>query len=624
MEQIYRKNISVLKKNYPEIAEEIEKIKIPENFIFIETKTGKKTLQIKINKKESILLHSRYDPVKESENIINRFIQQNYDVLIIGGFGLGFLCKAALRTKNVKHILIIEKDIQIFKSALIANDISEIIKNPQVKFLFEKNDEIPGLSDYLLNIVTKKVFTLIHNPSAKIYPEFYLNLKNIIDSYLQRKNINIATLSRFQNLWVRNIFKNYKLFLEHKGIIHFFDKYKNVPVLIISAGPSLGENIELIKKNQNKFIIISVDSCFQTLIKNDIIPDFVITVDPQYINYKYFEYNKNFTPILVSEPSTFPLILQNYQGEILFFSSVFPFVKWLENFTEKKGEIDMGGSVSTTAFDFGNKIGGNPLILIGQDLAFIKEKTHTKGSYVEKYWTIRYSKFNTILNGIHRYVHNNLFIKIKSNNGTMVNTDRRLMIFLAWFENKIKSLPQDIEVINTSIDGAKIEGMKVERFEKILNKFSFPDIQDIKNQLKRFDSKIEKKKLTERLKNFSEKARIVKERIYQLLPSIQKAIEQSEELYDCIKKQRKEKIDGILKSLDKIDKDINNHSDVTKFLSLLIQDRIHTIIEEYEDDLTDEERNNNDLKIARKSILLYKGIKESINTFEKFFSLWKI
>lgn len=622
MEQIYKTNISALKKYYPEIAEKIEDIKIPDSFSFIQTKTGKKSLQIKLNENESILLHSKYDPEKESENIINRFIKQEYDVLILGGFGLGFLCQVALKNKNIKNIIVIEKDLRIFKAALIANDVSDIIESDRIKILFEIDNEIPELSEHLLKIVTKKVFTLIHNPSAKIYPDFYFNLKNIIDSYLQRKNINIATLSRFQHLWVRNIFKNYRLFLEHKGIIHFFDRYKNLPVLVISAGPSLSDYIELIEKHQNRFIIVSVDSCFQVLVKNNIIPDFVITVDPQYINYKYFEYNQNFKPVLICEPSTFPLILKNYRGEIVFFSSVFPFVKWLENFTEKKGEIDMGGSVSTTAFDFAYKIGGNPLILVGQDLAFIKEKSHTRGSYVEKYWAVRYSKFNTSLNGVYKYIHNNLFIRIKSNNGSMVDTDKRLMVFHTWFENKMRNMPGNVEVINTSVEGAKIERMRVLSFDKVLAQFEFKDLSKIKEEIKTFDSKIEESKVEKSMKDFVEKACKVKQRIYQLLPLIQKAIEYSEELYECIKKHRKEKIQGILSSLDKIDKEINTHSDVTRFLSLLIQDKIHTILEEYEDYLTEEEKNNNDLKIAKRSILLYKGIKDSIEIFKKFFGLW--
>ncbi len=624
MNEIYKKNLLALQKFYPEIYKRVEKTEIPENISLIKAKSGQTTAQIRLDNDETILLHSKYDPIKESENILKRFITQDYDVLILGGFGLGFLCHAALEYSNFKigNIVIIEKDIKIFKSALMANDITDIIKNPRVKILIEEDGEIKNLSDYLLNIATKKVFTLLHIPSRKIYLQFYSNLKGIIDSYLQRKNINIATLSRFQNLWVRNIFKNYRLFLERKGISHFFNQFRDLPVIVISAGPSLSDNIELLRENQKRFIIISVDSSFQVLVNNSIYPDFVVTVDPQYINYKYFEYNNEYSPVLISEPSTFPLILTSYKGNILFFSSVFPFVKWLEKFTEQKGEIDMGGSVSTTAFDFAYKIGGNPIILVGQDLAFIKNKTHTKGSFVEKYWAMRYSKFNTMHNGVYKYIHNNLFIKVKSNDNKLVDTDKRLLVFHAWFENKIKNLPDGVRVINTSLSGAKLGDVEVKNLQTILSEEKFDNIENIKNKIKKFNSKIKKVEYIKNIKVFKDEYKLLKQTIYRISPIVDEAVVLSEDMYNSIKRNKKERLFSIVKSLDKIDKKINSFSKVTMFLSLLIQDRIYTILEEYENNLTDEEIKNNELKVAKRNIFLYNGIKESLETFKRFLQMW--
>ena len=623
---IFKNNITVLQKYNPELYKRIKGLKLPENFFIQETRTDNCfTLSIKRGDGASFLLHSKYNPLNEAKTIIDRFIDDYYDIIFIGGIGCGYLPLYLLENKkeNFGNIVVIEKDINIFLGAMYCINLEPLLKDNRVSVLFEQDGDIPELNDILLNNISKKTYTLIHSASYKMYPEFYDNLKNLIDSYLSRKNINIATLSRFQNLWIKNIFKNKNLFISHRGINELKNKLEGKPALVISAGPSLAENLDLIRENQDKFVIITVDSAFQVLSKNNIKSDFVVTVDPQFINYKYFEYNSNFESIMIAEPSTFPLILSKYKGKILFFSSVFPYVKWLERYSGEKGEIDMGGSVSTTAFDFAYRFNMEPIIMIGQDLAFIKNRTHTKGSYVEKYWALRYSKYNTSLNGVYKYIHNNLFIKIKSNTGGMVETDKRLMIFLVWFNNKLKNLKgSKIRVYNTSLQGAYINNTIVKPFKDILkhNKFKIIEknfnINDVihNDDLKNIVSQIYYKENTEISKNLKT-----------LKNKIKTAVSLSERLYELIKyNKRTQEVNDILTRLDKIDGYINNNSEITDFLSTVIQDVIYTVLEEYETELTEEEKNNNDLKVARRSVLLYNGILKSIELYSKLFQIYPV
>ena len=46
----------------------------------------------------------------------------------------------------------------------------------------------------------------------------------------------------------------YKILLFNK-LKNDFNFFKNIPILYLAAGPSLDENIDWIKKNQNKFCI---------------------------------------------------------------------------------------------------------------------------------------------------------------------------------------------------------------------------------------------------------------------------------------------------------------------------------------------------------------------------------
>ncbi|MCX6075295.1 MAG: DUF115 domain-containing protein [Campylobacterales bacterium] len=57
---------------------------------------------------------------------------------------------------------------------------------------------------------------------------------------------------------------------------------KNKPVLLLGAGPSLGRNIDWVKKNQDKFIIISISTILYELEKHNIKPDIITHIHGDY------------------------------------------------------------------------------------------------------------------------------------------------------------------------------------------------------------------------------------------------------------------------------------------------------------------------------------------------------
>ena len=130
--EIFERNITILQNKSPQLVERLYKIKkIDEKkYKLIQTKNDLWTLEIEINQ-QSYLLHSKYDPEKESNALIERLIQDNYDVIFIGGFGLGYFIKSlfSLKNNNFSKLLIIEKDLNILKLALEIFDFSNILQD---------------------------------------------------------------------------------------------------------------------------------------------------------------------------------------------------------------------------------------------------------------------------------------------------------------------------------------------------------------------------------------------------------------------------------------------------------------------------------------------------------------
>lgn len=598
---IYEKNLECIRNNEPLLYEEIIKEKDFNDIEFEQIEQNLYTAYITSNDKK-LYLCSRIDPINEAESIIKNTIkEQKFDLICLAGFGLGYLPHSLLNyTDDSTKILIIEKSIGLFKKVISKIDISEFLNSNRVLLIF--GNEIENTSEILKYVPTKKVFTIIHRPSSSIFPDYYFKLNKIISSYIQRKSINIATLARFQKLWIYNIIKNTNSFINYPGIINFFNCCKDVPVIVVGAGPSMNKTMPLLKKVKNNLIIIAVDSIYKNLIKNDIIPDFVVSVDPQLLNGYNFSYLKKGSTILITEPSVSTFTLRNYKGPAVFCSSVFPLVKWIEGFYKKKGELDMGGSVSTTAFDLACKLGGNPVILVGQDLSFNGIESHIKGSLQEQYKLRRSDKFNSFSRMSYMHVRTKLSTYTKGNYIEKVLTDKRLLMFLWWFEQKIKTI--NIKCINATASGAHIEGTELLSFNDVIEKYRKNDLSDLKNSIKNKMGELEIKKQS----GNTEFINAVNDIISQLNLVKKKsgdALNISIEINEIIEKKKSKNFSNMLVKLDAIDKIITENSNTSQFISLAIQDVIHNIMEGYDID------ENDDASSIKRSIVLYGAIKKS-------------
>src|SRR2546423_499325 len=67
--------------------------------------------------------HSCYDPVREAEKFVTTFPIQQADVVMVFGWGLGYLANALLpRLKQSARVIVFEPDDELFKLSQRPND----------------------------------------------------------------------------------------------------------------------------------------------------------------------------------------------------------------------------------------------------------------------------------------------------------------------------------------------------------------------------------------------------------------------------------------------------------------------------------------------------------------------
>ncbi len=564
-------------------------------------KNGESTLKIAGN-----YIHSRYDPVKEGERLADHIMENSYeiDVVILYGGGLGYMAKPLFdkliknnKSLNPPNILYIEKDIKLFCTALTVTDFSEMAANPNFKIFLDAEKEMIG--SFIQGIPTQKVRYFYYRPVFKLNESYFMELQNHINYVLDRKDMNNATFSRFQKLWTKNLINNLSGYIKSSNLKSLADINKGGNAFVIAGGPTLEKSVDFIKKNENDAIIITVDTSYKFLIKNGIKPDIIVTIDPQYWNYKYLENCDLGDTIIVTDPSTYYKIFTLTDPINIFTpNSIFPMTDYFYPHKDK-GLLSAGGSVSTGAFDTARIIGSRSIYLFGLDLSYPERKTHFKGAFFENNFLKISNYFVPAEFHAYKYLTHASLIKCRSTDNGTVFSDPKMFIFKKWFDREIPCT--DAKVFQPDFKGAKLEGTEIVNIENVtLDKTT--DKSTFKNKVKQAQIK----------NNFN---------IPELRKKIDDFIKYAEQTSNfCGKINRLIDSDGNIKNKDKpLVQDIENElfsdphrSAVTNIISLGNQDIILRIKENIKYD------ENEEKSIAIKTKLLHGGLEESAHYYIKY------
>ncbi len=108
-----------------------------------------------------------------------------------------------------------------------------------------------------------------------------------------------------------------------------------------------------------------------------------------------------------------------------------------------------GGSVATTALDVAIRMGGNPIIFVGQDLGFTDNKSHSSKTYSRRIFESQ---------GLR---------EVEDIYGNTIQTSKNLYIYLRWIKNRI-SEENNMEFIDATEGGARIRGTKIMKLRDIV------------------------------------------------------------------------------------------------------------------------------------------------------------
>ncbi|MDI6792262.1 MAG: DUF115 domain-containing protein [bacterium] len=486
--QLYENNLKLLSRIEPALAREVENIRPSGGIEVVTTQKGLPTVKIGTN-----FLHSRYDPLKEAARFTRAFDLSSASLVAVFGLGLGYhVLKIIKHLKPGQNLLILEKDIGILKTALQLIDLTEILQFEGLKLivtpdLTEVKDEI---SCWLDITQLTNILTIEHPPSVLLDAPYYRQAGEILYALTSEKLRDTLTRMVLENLWMENILKNITTIVSCPGVSPLFGAFEDIPIFIISAGPSLGKNMVELKAAKGKGLLIAVDTALKPLLARGVIPDWVISIDAQPESFKDFEGVAREDIVLIADCIAYPEVIKNFKGPIMTSSTakaegkeregltfvVNPLVKWLEDRIGSRGHLQSGGSVATSAFDLARLLGGNPIIFVGQDLAYTGERMYVDGvAYVEERIKEHRGRLDEATlkeeyaEEIFRKRRKNL-VNVPAIGGGEVLTDRMtLYAYLKWLEEGIPKVKA--KCIDATEGGALIRGTEVMPLKEVIDQY---------------------------------------------------------------------------------------------------------------------------------------------------------
>ena len=586
----YKNNLDTLTKQFPNFKAYTPELTLENSdFIISKSKSGLPTAKVK-----GKFIHSNREPAREAERLVKSELPDKISSCVIEGFGLGYFIEAIMQLRPELPLVIVEPSEERFFKSLEIRDFTKIFTSPQVNLLLGQRSEY--IREILPGLPRGNIQIFKHRALYELDREYYLEVDRYIQHFLSRKAVNSATLKKFGKLWVRNLINNLNYLPEAGDVGDLISTYKDYPVLLLAAGPSLDRILPLLPDLYKRFVIVAVDTSAGVLINAGYNPDFTVIVDPQYWNTRHLDRVDLSKTILISESSTHPGIFRKNHEKLFYCGSIFPLGVFIEKYAGSKKKLAAGGSVATTAWDFCRLISRGELYSGGLDLGFPEYKTHFHGSFFEEKVHTETSRIKPSEDFGYQYLLSGDSFKSPNNTGSTTLTDQRLSIYIHWFEEQIE-VNKIKKIWNLSALGIKIKGMDYKELDSLL---SYPEIRESINKI---SMKIRKKSTTEIVKTRNlliQGIRILKTELERLLSLSNDALSYISEYKNS--KQNKTLIPNLIKNLDRIDLQIMSSSS-NRISSFLLQPIITEITEMDQADTFDEG--------IGKSEKLYSRIKES-------------
>lgn len=256
--------------------------------------------------------------------------------------------------------------------------------------------------------------------------------------------------------------------------------FKGRPAIIVAAGPSRDKQFPLLKKIAGQAVVITLNRCVDAFVDEGIVPDMMLVTDSQAVIPRLH--------LQASNPDTVPTVVSrvSVHPEVFDFDATRRFC-YTDGHDHETGIMQLlglksfdklpGMSVAHSSLLLAYHMGCNPIIMVGQDLAFTGDRYYAASDKDD----IRLERLSDglarttvskreVAAGLDR-AGGTLLVEVPGFDGTPVETNPAMAKMITYFEVIAEELEGNVELINATEGGAFLKGMSHRPFQEVVDQY---------------------------------------------------------------------------------------------------------------------------------------------------------
>lgn len=462
-QRIYDNNVRAIKDRWPELLEIFVDQK-PDNGLCCEI-VDVEGMFIPVIKREGRAY--QLTSLCSDEAILDRwirFVNSNlYDsVVYFFGFGTGMYVRKLLdnndesRQKSIA-VLVYEPDPSILSELIRYYDYTDIISDERVTLVVGEKG-FKEIRQWTRKHVNHKNIRGSGSAYYLNYPRIFPEEKKEYDKEIEELLSNYYSNIGFRKWRSETVYSNSLKSIPVIAGSWSLDSLENVlpdnvPVFIVSSGPSLSKNVHELKRAKGRGFIIAADSSLGVFDNAEIIPDLFVTVDPvkQRENYSFDWLPK--VPVMLDMGSPEYVIKEGQPYFMLCSYDEYTafYINKLKGAISCHTVLTGGGSVAHHAFSLAMMMGAKTIVFVGQDLAYTDDKAHAAEVAIDD---------DSMIDSVET-------IDV---NGNPIRSSRELVFYKRWFEEIIEKTKGRV-FIDATEGGALIKGTRIMPLKEAIDQY---------------------------------------------------------------------------------------------------------------------------------------------------------
>ena len=384
------------------------------------------------------VLHPAQDPLASARIDLGGRLEAigPRDLVVIAGSGIGWHIQALLDRPDPPALIVYEPHAELREAlkengpALKTADTDDIVS--------DEKGLVEALGRHLVYSSKRRVALFSPPAYEQVFPDIVDLARTLVNQSLARSRSDAATRILKTGDWLDNIAENIVFWPTFPDATLLQGALTGSPALVVGAGPSLDQSLDDVAEISERALVLSAASALLPLKKAGISPHVTVALEAK-DESRQFEGVDHSRTLLAAASAGHPNHFLKWSGP----KSVFHLQPWIASWSGMGTALPSGGHVTSAAFSLALLWGCDPVILIGQDLAYTHGRIHAAGRPGGE----DEARDETV--------------RVPAIGGGTVQTSPIMLSYLLWYEESASSLEKSgCTVYNSTAAGALIPGFE--------------------------------------------------------------------------------------------------------------------------------------------------------------------